>query len=181
MRATPTPLPGVMILEPTIHRDDRGAFFECWNDERFRVLTGADCGFVQDNHSVSNRNVLRGLHYQIEHAQGKLVRCVAGAVFDVAVDVRRSSPHFGRWFGTTLSASNHHMLWVPPGFAHGFLALSDGAEVVYKITDGWSPAHERTILWSDPAIGIEWPCHAPPILAARDGAAPCLADAEVYP
>jgi len=179
MRITATALPGVMLLEPEVFEDARGHFFESHN-HRELAAAGIAAGFVQDNHSRSARNVLRGLHYQIEHAQGKLVRAIVGEIFDVAVDLRRSSPAFGRWVGHRLSAANRRMAWVPPGFAHGFLALSDGAEVIYKVTDYHAPLHQRSVLWSDPAIGIEWPLDGPPLLSQRDVAAPALRDAETF-
>ncbi len=156
MNVTPTALPDVLLIEPKVFGDERGFFFESWN-KRVLAAAGLEAGFVQDNHSCSVRNVLRGLHYQIEHAQGKLVRVCSGAVFDVAVDMRRASPTFGRWVGMTLSAQSKQMLWIPPGFAHGFLVLSEVAEFLYKTTDYWYPEHERTLLWNDPALGIAWP------------------------
>ena len=180
MKVTPTELPEVLLLEPKVHGDERGFFFESYN-RRTLAEAGLDADFVQDNHSRSARGVLRGLHYQIEHAQGKLVRVVAGEVFDVAVDLRRSSPRFGRWSAAMLSAENRHMLWIPPGFAHGFLVVSDAAEFLYKTTDYWYPQHERTLLWSDPALGIEWPLSGAPIVAAKDAAGRTLAQAGVYP
>jgi dTDP-4-dehydrorhamnose 3,5-epimerase len=180
VKVTPTTLPDVLLLEPRVFSDDRGFFFESWN-KRALAAAGLDAEFVQDNHSRSLRNVLRGLHYQIEHAQGKLVRVCAGEVFDVAVDIRRSSPTFGRWMGLTLSAQNKQMLWIPPGYAHGFLVLSDAAEFLYKTTDYWYPEHERTLLWNDPALGILWPLDTAPALAAKDAAGRPLAQADVYP
>ncbi|MGH8713731.1 MAG: dTDP-4-dehydrorhamnose 3,5-epimerase [Casimicrobiaceae bacterium] len=180
MRTTPTELPEVLLLEPKVFGDDRGFFFESYN-RRELAAAGLDAEFVQDNHSRSVRGVLRGLHYQIEHAQGKLVRVTAGEVFDVAVDLRRSSPRFGRWTAATLSAENRHMLWIPPGFAHGFLVVSDSAEFLYKATEYWYPQHERTLLWSDPALGIPWPLSAAPTLAPKDAAGRTLAQADVYP
>ena len=180
MKITPTALPDVLLLEPRVFTDDRGFFFESWN-KRVLAAAGLDAEFVQDNHSRSLRNVLRGLHYQIEHAQGKLVRVCAGEVFDVAVDIRRSSPTFGRWMGITLSAQNKQMLWIPPGYAHGFLVLSDAAEFLYKTTDYWYAKHERTLLWNDPALGILWPLDTAPALAAKDAAGRPLAQADVYP
>jgi dTDP-4-dehydrorhamnose 3,5-epimerase len=180
MKVTPTELPEVLLLEPKVHGDERGFFFESYN-RRTLAEAGLDPDFVQDNHSRSARGVLRGLHYQIEHAQGKLVRVVAGEVFDVAVDLRRSSPRFGRWSAAMLSAENRHMMWIPPGFAHGFLVVSDAAEFLYKTTDYWYPQHERTLLWSDPALGIEWPLSGAPIVAAKDAAGRTLAQAGVYP
>ena len=177
-----TALPGVILVEPRVHTDDRGYFMETFQARRFRDA-GIDSEFVQDNASKSSRGTLRGLHYQIEHAQGKLVRVVSGEVFDVAVDIRGSSSHFGRWVGEVLSAENKRQLWVPPGFAHGFLVLSDAAEFEYKCTDYYAPKHERAIRWDDPAIGIEWPMRPgeTPLLSARDAAAPTLEEAETYP
>jgi dTDP-4-dehydrorhamnose 3,5-epimerase len=180
MKVTPTALADVKLIEPRVFGDERGFFFESWNARAF-AAAGLPATFVQDNHSRSARGVLRGLHYQIEHAQGKLVRVVAGEVFDVVVDLRRSSPTFGRQFGATLSAANRHLLWVPPGFAHGFLALSDYAEFLYKTTDYWYPEHERTLLWSDPALAIDWPLSGAPVLTAKDAAGAPLAAADVYP
>ena len=180
MKVTSTSLIEVKLVEPRIFGDDRGFFFESWNARTF-AAAGIDANFVQDNHSQSRRGVLRGLHYQIEHAQGKLVRVVAGEVFDVVVDLRRQSPAFGRAFGVTLSAQDRRMLWVPPGFAHGFLTLSDYAEFLYKTTDYWFQEHERTLLWSDPALGIEWPFAGAPILTPKDAAGTPLAAADVYP
>jgi dTDP-4-dehydrorhamnose 3,5-epimerase len=180
LRLTPTSLPDVLAIEPKVFSDERGFFFESWNERAF-AAAGLDATFVQDNHSRSVRNVLRGLHYQIEHAQGKLVRVCAGEVFDVAVDIRRSSPTFGRWVGVTLSAKNRRMLWIPPGFAHGFLVLSEAAEFLYKTTDYWYAEHERTLLWNDPTLRIEWPLDGAPILAAKDTAGRPLASADLYP
>ena len=180
MHVMPTALPEVLILEPKVFGDDRGFFFESFNARTFAQATGLQREFVQDNHSKSSRHVLRGLHYQIRHPQGKLVRVVQGEVFDVAVDLRRSSPTFGRWVGVRLSAQNKRQLWVPEGFAHGFLVLSETAEFLYKTTDYYAPEHERSLLWSDPAIGINWPITGVPKLAAKDAAAPLLADAEVF-
>jgi len=179
MNVTPTALPDVKLIEPRVFGDDRGFFYESWNERAF-ADAGIAATFVQDNHSRSRRNVLRGLHYQIEHAQGKLVRAVVGEVYDVAVDMRRSSPNFGRAAGVTLSADNKRMLWIPPGFAHGFLVVSDVAEFLYKTTDFWHPAHERTLLWNDPALGIDWPIVGEPIVAAKDAAGVPLASAETY-
>lgn len=180
IQVTPTALPEVKIIEPQSFGDARGFFYESFNAREFaeKVATGYE--FVQDNHSRSVKNVLRGLHYQIEHAQGKLVRVVAGEVFDVAVDMRKSSPNFGKWVGVHLSADNKRQLWVPPGFAHGFAVLSDVAEFLYKTTDYWYAQHERSVLWSDPALKIEWPIDGEPTLAAKDAAAPTLAAAECY-
>jgi dTDP-4-dehydrorhamnose 3,5-epimerase len=177
---TPTAIPDVLVLEPKIFGDARGFFFESFNARDFAQATGIDAQFVQDNHSKSAKGVLRGLHYQIQHAQGKLVRVVKGSVFDVAVDVRKSSPTFGRWIGTVLSDENHLQLWVPPGFAHGFVVLSDSAEFLYKTTDYWYPEHERSLLWNDPAIGIEWPIDGVPQLAAKDQAGKLLNQAELF-
>ena len=179
MQITPTALPDVLLIEPRVFGDDRGFFFESWNRRAF-ATAGIDVDFVQDNHSRSARGVLRGLHYQIEHAQGKLVRAIEGEVFDVAVDLRRSSSHFGRAVGVVLSAANRRMLWIPPGFAHGFVVVSDSAEFLYKATDYWFPEHERTLLWSDLALAIPWPLAHAPILAAKDAAGRLLADADVY-
>lgn len=178
--AIPTAIPEVLVLEPRVFGDARGFFFESFNARDFARATGLNVDFVQDNHSKSAKGVLRGLHYQIQHAQGKLVRVVEGEVFDVAVDLRRSSPTFGRWVGERLSADNHRQLWVPPGFAHGFVVLSESAQFLYKTTDYWSPEHERSLLWNDPAIGIDWPIDAQPLLAAKDAAAPRLRDADVF-
>lgn len=178
---TPTAIPQVLVLEPRVFGDARGFFYESFNQRDFTQATGLDVTFVQDNHSKSAQGVLRGLHYQVEHAQGKLVRVVQGEVLDVAVDLRRSSPTFGRWVGERLSADNKKQMWVPPGFAHGFVVLSETAEFLYKTTDYWYPEHERSLLWSDPALGIDWQLTAAPLLAAKDAAAPVLAQAEVYP
>jgi dTDP-4-dehydrorhamnose 3,5-epimerase len=179
MKITPTAIADVLSIEPDVFGDARGFFFESYNARAFREA-GIAAAFVQDNHSRSARNVVRGLHYQIEHAQGKLVRAIAGEVFDIAVDLRRSSPTFGRWVGDRLSADNKRMLWVPPGFAHGFVVLSDFAEFVYKTTDYWYSQHERTLKWNDPALEIEWPLEGAPILAAKDLAGLPLAQAETY-
>jgi dTDP-4-dehydrorhamnose 3,5-epimerase len=179
MRITPTSIPDVKLVEPKVFGDARGFFFESWNRREFEAA-GIDAAFVQDNHSRSGRSVLRGLHYQVEHAQGKLVRVVEGEVFDVAVDLRRSSPTFGRHVAMTLSASDRRMLWIPPGFAHGFFVVSAAAEFLYKTTDYWYPAHERTLLWSDPALGIAWPLDGAPTLAPKDAAGTPLAAADVY-
>lgn len=180
MRLIETDLPDVVLIEPKVFGDERGFFFESWNRRTLAEL-GLDLEFVQDNHSRSARNVLRGLHYQLRHAQGKLVRVIQGEVFDVAVDLRRSSPHFGRWTGFTLSAQNKRMAWIPPGFAHGFCVISDYAEFLYKTTDYWYPEHERSLRWDDPQLAIPWPLGGAPILAAKDEAGQFLADAEVYP
>jgi dTDP-4-dehydrorhamnose 3,5-epimerase len=180
VRITPTALPDVLLIEPRVHGDERGFFFESWNRRAF-AEAGVEAEFVQDNHSRSGHNVLRGLHYQIEHAQGKLVRVCAGEVFDVAVDIRRSSPTFGRSIGLLLSAENKRVLWIPPGFAHGFLVVSESAEFLYKTTDYWYPEHERTLLWSDTALAIAWPLDGAPTVAAKDAAGRPLASADVYP
>jgi dTDP-4-dehydrorhamnose 3,5-epimerase len=179
MQITPTALPEVLLIEPKVFGDERGFFFESWNRRVF-AAAGIDVDFVQDNHSRSGRGVLRGLHYQVEHAQGKLVRVIEGEVFDVAVDLRRSSAAFGRSVGVVLSAASRRMLWVPPGFAHGFVVLSESAEFLYKTTDYWYPQHERTLLWNDPALCIDWPLAGAPTLAAKDAAGRLLADADVY-
>ena len=168
MRVTPTAIPDVLLVEPQVFGDDRGFFYESFNARKFRELTGLEPVFVQDNHSRSAKNVLRGLHYQIRQPQGKLIRVVAGAVFDVAVDIRNGSPTFGRWVGHTLSAENKQEVWIPVGFAHGFLVLSDYAEFLYKTTDYWVPEHERCIIWNDPELAIRWPIEVAPILSAKD-------------
>ena len=169
MEVIATDLPGVLRLKPKMFADDRGWFAEIWNEKKFRE-DGLPSGFVQDNQSHSHKNVLRGLHFQLQHPQGKLVRAVAGSIFDVAVDVRRSSSHFGHWIGVELNAESPEMLWIPPGFAHGFLVLSDTADVLYKTTDFYSAPSERTILWNDPSLGITWPLSADPIVSAKDAA-----------
>jgi dTDP-4-dehydrorhamnose 3,5-epimerase len=179
MRVTATAIPDVKLIEPRVFGDGRGFFFESWNLRAF-AAAGIDVQFVQDNHSRSRRGVLRGLHYQIEHPQGKLVRVVAGEVFDVAVDLRAGSPTFGRHVTRVLSAENQHLLWVPAGFAHGFLVLSESADFLYKTTDYWYAEHERTLKWDDPALGIAWPLEEPPMVAAKDAAGTPLASAEVY-
>ncbi len=179
-QVTPTTLPEVLILEPKVFGDERGFFFESYNQRDFAQATGLQVAFVQDNHSRSAKNVLRGLHYQVQQPQGKLVRVVQGEVFDVAVDLRKKSKTFGQWVGEILSAENKRQLWIPAGFAHGFVVLSDTAEFLYKTTDYYAPAHERCIRWDDPAIGIRWPIAAPPILAAKDAAGKPLAEAEVF-
>lgn len=181
MQAVATGLPGVMILEPKVFGDERGFFFESYNRRTFHKATGFDIEFVQDNHSRSKKDVLRGLHYQVRQAQGKLVRVIAGEVWDVAVDLRRSSATFGKWTGFTLSAEAKRMAWIPPGFAHGFLVVSETAEVLYKTTDYYAPEHERTLLWNDPALGIDWPLAGAPILAEKDRRGTPLAAAEVFP
>ncbi|GAO34665.1 dTDP-4-dehydrorhamnose 3,5-epimerase [Sulfuricella sp. T08] len=181
MNVIQTTLPDVLILEPKVFGDERGFFFESFNQKTLAELAGIDIPFVQDNHSRSARNVLRGLHYQIQQPQGKLVRVTAGEVFDVAVDIRKSSPTFGKWVGIRLSAENKRMMWVPPGFAHGFLGLSDYAEFLYKTTDYYAPEFERCIAWNDPDLAIDWPLDAEPQLSAKDKAGIALKDAEVFP
>ncbi len=181
MNVTPTDIPDVLVLEPRVFGDDRGFFLESYNEQAFREKTGVTLPFVQDNHSKSGKYVLRGLHYQIQQPQGKLVRAIAGEIYDVAVDLRRSSPSFGQWVGVSLSADNKRQVWVPPGFAHGFLVVSDSAEVLYKTTNYYAPAHERSLLWNDPDVGITWNLDREPILSQKDQAATPLAQAEVYP
>lgn len=179
MKLIATAIPEVVLIEPRVFGDERGFFYESWNRRGLAEL-GIEADFVQDNHSRSQRNVLRGLHYQVERPQGKLVRVTAGEVYDIAVDLRRSSPTFGQWVGFTLSAEDKRMAWIPPGFAHGFCVTSDAAEFLYKTTDYWSPAHERTLLWNDPQLGIRWPLAGEPILAAKDVAGTPLAEADTY-
>ncbi|AOZ13588.1 dTDP-4-dehydrorhamnose 3,5-epimerase [Pseudomonas lundensis] len=180
MKTTPLDIPDVVRFEPKVFGDDRGFFFESFNHRQFEDAIGRSVQFVQDNHSRSVKGVLRGLHYQLHRAQGKLVRVVHGEVFDVAVDIRRSSPTFGKWVGSYLSAENKHQLWVPEGFAHGFVVLSDSAEFLYKTTDYYAPEHERCISWNDPAIGIDWPLKGEPALSGKDRQGKCLADADVF-
>jgi dTDP-4-dehydrorhamnose 3,5-epimerase len=180
MRATPTLIDDVLVIEPKVFADARGFFFESFNERAFAEATGIALKFVQDNHSRSVKNTVRGLHYQVQQSQGKLVRVAAGEVFDVVVDLRRKSPTFGKWEGQYLSADNKTMLWVPPGFAHGFAVLSDYADFLYKTTDYWAPQHERTLLWNDPDLGIAWPLAGEPILAAKDRAGKRLSEAEVF-
>jgi len=177
---TQTELPEVLVLEPKVFADDRGFFFESYNRRDFQEATGLDIEFVQDNHSRSVKGVLRGLHYQIVHPQGKLVRVIQGKVFDVAVDLRRSSPNFGKWSGVVLSEENKKQLWIPPGFAHGFLVLSDSADFLYKTTDYRFAEHERSLLWSDADVGIQWPLDVEPLLSAKDAQAPMLQQAAAY-
>lgn len=179
MKVTPTAIADVLLIEPRVFGDARGFFFESFNQQAFRDASGLDLNFVQDNHSRSERGVLRGLHYQVLQPQGKLVRVVRGSVFDVAVDIRRDSPSFGQWVGSELSEDNHHQLWVPPGFAHGFLVLSESADFLYKTTDYYAPQHERCIAWDDPAIGIQWPLSAAPKLSDKDRQGASLATAEL--
>ncbi len=181
MKVVETSIPDVLIIEPKVFGDERGFFYESFNAAAFEAATGLKRQFVQDNHSKSQRGVLRGLHYQIQHPQGKLVRVVAGEVFDVAVDLRKSSPSFGRWFGTHLSAQNQRQLWIPEGFAHGFVVLSESAEFLYKTTDYYAPEHERSLLWNDPELGIQWPFDEAPQLSAKDQAGKLLRDAELFP
>ena len=180
MKAIQTTIPDLLIIEPKVFGDERGFFFESFNRRKFAELTGRDVEFVQDNHSRSVKNVLRGLHYQIQHPQGKLVRVVQGAVLDVAVDIRRSSPTFGQHVAAELSAGNKRMFWIPEGFAHGFVVLSDTAEFLYKTTDYWVPEFERSIAWNDPAIGIQWQIQGEPALSAKDRQAKPLAEAETF-
>ncbi len=180
MKITPTAIADVLIVEPQVFADERGFFFESFNERAFAQATGIQAKFVQDNHSRSVKNTLRGLHYQVRQAQGKLVRAVAGEVFDVVVDLRRGSPTFGQWVGNHLSAENKKMMWIPPGLAHGFSVLSEYADFLYKTTDYWAPEHERTILWSDPDLAIAWPLAGEPILAAKDRAGKRLSEAEVF-
>ncbi|BDG03417.1 dTDP-4-dehydrorhamnose 3,5-epimerase [Anaeromyxobacter oryzae] len=181
MKVTPTRVPDVLVLEPRVFGDARGYFFESYNRKVLEAAVGRPLGFVQDNHSLSTRNVLRGLHYQLPNPQGKLVRVVRGEVFDVAVDLRRGSPTFGRWTGTLLSAENRRQLWIPEGFAHGFLTLSDEAEFLYKTTEYWQPQHERCIRWDDPDLGIDWPLRGgPPVVSAKDAAGSRFSDAVVF-
>lgn len=180
MEVIATKIPDVLILKPKVFGDERGFFMESFNRQTWRELTGIDLDFVQDNHSRSTQGVLRGLHYQITQAQGKLVRVVAGEVFDVAVDVRRSSPTFGKWVSVILSAKNKLQFWIPPGFAHGFQVLSERADFLYKATDFYAPEHERAIIWNDPDLQIDWPLSTAPDLSPKDSMAPSFRDAEVY-
>lgn len=180
LTVTPTALPGVLVLEPSLHGDARGHLIETFNARDFARATGIERTFVQDNQSRSAGGVLRGMHYQIERPQGKLVRVVRGAIFDVAVDARRDSAHFGRWVGVELSEENHRQLWVPEGFAHGFLVLSDVADVAYKATEFWSPSHDRAFRWDDATVGITWPLQAAPLLSAKDAGAPAFAAADLF-
>jgi dTDP-4-dehydrorhamnose 3,5-epimerase len=179
MKVQSTQIPGVLIVEPTVFGDDRGFFLESFNEREMRNI-GIDAHFVQDNHSHSQRNVLRGLHYQINQSQGKLVRVVSGEVFDVAVDVRRDSPTFGKWVGVELSAENKRMFWLPPGLAHGFVVLSESADFLYKATDYYAQEFERTILWNDPDLAIEWPLVGQPILSSKDAAGKTFRESEVF-
>jgi dTDP-4-dehydrorhamnose 3,5-epimerase len=181
MKVIDTAIHDVKIIEPKVFGDERGFFFESFNQQKFEEAIGFKVDFVQDNHSRSAKNVLRGLHYQIKQPQGKLVRVVAGAVFDVAVDIRKSSPTFGKWVGEIISAENKRQLWVPEGFAHGFVVLSDHAEFLYKTTEYWAPEHERCIAWNDPALSINWPIEAEPTLSAKDVLGVTINEAEVFP
>jgi dTDP-4-dehydrorhamnose 3,5-epimerase len=181
MKVIPTEIPDVLIIEPQVYGDDRGFFLESFNQKDFREKTGVNTTFVQDNHSMSLKNVLRGLHYQIPNPQGKLVRVVSGSVFDVAVDARQSSPTFGQWVGCVLSAENKRIFWVPEGFAHGFLVLSERAEFLYKTTNYYYPQYEKTILWNDADLGIDWPLDTPPILSPKDQAGQPFKSVEVFP
>ena len=182
MQFEPTRLPEVVLIKPRVFGDERGFFFETWHERVFRDA-GIGASFVQDNHSRSSKHTLRGLHFQIQQPQGKLVRVTRGEAFDVAVDIRRTSPRFGQWFGAVLSERNRHLLWVPPGFAHGYLALSDEIDFLYKCTDFYAPKHERAIRWDDPTIGVQWPLPpgVAPTLSAKDAAAPAFQEAETYP
>lgn len=180
MKIIKTDLPDVLVIEPKVFGDDRGFFFESYNEKIWQEATGLKARFVQDNHSLSTKGVLRGLHYQIRQPQGKLVRCVVGEVYDVAVDLRKCSPTFGKWAGAVLSAENKHQMWVPEGFAHGFLVLSDVAEFLYKTTDYYAPEHERCILWNDLDLGIGWPFAGEPVLSAKDAAGQSLREAELF-
>jgi dTDP-4-dehydrorhamnose 3,5-epimerase len=180
MNITPTEIPDVLIIEPRVFEDQRGFFFESYNEKIFQEKTGLDVQFVQDNHSRSAQNVLRGLHYQIEQPQGKLVRVVAGEIFDVVVDLRKNSPTFGQWVGSTLSAHNKRQLWVPIGFAHGFCVISDFAEVLYKTSDYYAPQHERCVIWNDPNLAIAWPLQGEPTVSAKDQAGVAFKEAEIF-
>ena len=180
MKVIPTSIPDVLIIEPDVFGDDRGFFLESWNAQDFARIVGVGISFVQDNHSRSRRGILRGLHYQVRQPQGKLVRTVSGRVYDVAVDLRKSSPSFGRWVAAELSERNHRQMWIPTGFAHGFLVLSDFADFLYKTTDYYAPAHERCIAWNDPTLAIDWPHEVAPTLSAKDTVGVSLGDAEVF-
>ena len=181
MNVTETALPGVLIIEPKVFGDERGFFYESFNARAFAEATGVDAQFVQDNHSRSHKGVLRGLHYQLENTQGKLVRVTLGEVLDVAVDIRRSSPNFGKWVAVRLSADNHRQLWVPEGFAHGFVVLSDVAEFLYKTTDYYTPSAERSIRWDDPTLAIDWQLKEAPRLSAKDQDSKSLQEADLFP
>lgn len=181
MNIIATTIPDVLIFEPKVFGDDRGFFYESFNERIWQELTGLDTRFVQHNHSRSAKNVLRGLHYQIQHPQGKLVRVIAGEVFDVAVDIRSSSPTFGQWFGTLLSSENKRQMWVPPGFAHGFCVTSEFAEFLYLTTDYWAPEHERCIAWNDPELAVAWPLADEPGVSAKDRDGRLFKDADLFP
>jgi dTDP-4-dehydrorhamnose 3,5-epimerase len=181
VKVIPTELREVLLLEPKIHEDARGLTYESYNQRVFREATGVEIKFVQENRSRSAKHTIRGLHYQLGHAQGKLIGVLSGELFDVAIDLRKSSPTFGKWAGFHLSGREHRYAWIPAGFGHGFLALSEGVEVIYKLTDFWDPTHERVIRWDDPDIAIRWPFPGKPLLSKRDAAAPHLKDAEVFP
>ncbi len=181
MKVIRTEIPDVLLIEPKVFRDERGLVFESYNGRAFQDAAGVVADFVQDNHSRSVKNVIRGLHYQVRRPQGKLIRAVRGEIFDVAVDLRLSSPTFGKWVGFTLSEHNHHMAWIPPGFAHGLLALSDQVDVIYKMTEYWEPQLDRTILWNDPQIGVQWPVRGDPVLSSKDQAGKPLSEAEHFP
>jgi len=181
MKVSSLAIPEVLLIEPTVYGDERGFFFESFNQARFNEAVGTEVSFVQDNHSKSAKGVLRGLHYQISQAQGKLVRVVEGEVFDVSVDLRRSSPTFGQWVGEILSADNKRQLYIPPGFAHGFVVLSETAQFLYKTTDFYSPQHERAIIWNDPTVNVAWPIETTPTLSSKDAQAPLMKDADLFP
>lgn len=180
MKVTATAIPDILIIEPKVYGDERGFFFESFNQRSFNKVSGLDVTFVQDNHSKSARHVLRGLHYQINQPQGKLVRVIAGEVFDIAVDIRRDSNTFGRWVGEILTGDNKRQLWIPAGFAHGFLVLSESAQFLYKTTDYWEPRHERCIVWNDPTLAIEWPLQEEPVLSAKDAEGELFLKAEMF-
>jgi dTDP-4-dehydrorhamnose 3,5-epimerase len=180
VKVLPTAIPEVLLLEPRVFSDPRGFFFESYNRRSFREATGLDVEFVQDNQSFSVRNVLRGLHYQVRQAQGKLIAVAAGDIFDVAVDMRRGSPTFGKWVSADLSGGNHRMIWIPPGFAHGYLVTSEHALIHYKVTDYYAPEHERTLLWNDPELAVVWPLEADPILSDKDQRGAPLRSAELF-
>lgn len=181
MNIIPTAIPDILIIEPNVFGDSRGFFFESYNEKKFMEMSGLKVTFVQDNHSRSKKHVLRGLHYQIQQPQGKLVRVIGGEVFDVGVDIRRSSPTFGKWVGEYLTAENKKQMWVPAGFAHGFLVLSDIAEFLYKTTDYWAPEHERCIQWNDPVLNVQWPITGNPLVSEKDEQGASFEDAEVFP
>lgn len=181
MKILPTEIPDVLVIEPRVFQDERGFFYESYNQKAFTEKTGIDAHFAQDNHSCSKQDVLRGLHYQIQQPQGKLIRAIAGTIQDVAVDIRKSSPTFGQWVSCILSAENKRLLWIPPGFAHGFLVLSETAEVLYKTTDYYAPQHERCILWNDPNLAIDWKIATTPIVSAKDKVGQPFKTAEVFP